>query len=329
VLVSLLLPTYSSIMVRRNLLALLQLCLWLALVGISHAKQQRQLQTTRLGAGRFVKKNDSKDSPAPTIEPSAGPTTDPPSVAPSSTPPIVAPPAAATTNSTEEQDLDLSSSLFTNSSSSTTPAPTPPAELLALVLNAWVDPTVLAMALRTYAHNNVVHIQDTRQVDDDGTMYLYEISVHDTDPWLNDPIALAAFIRYAFDDSGVGEEDDSTPLLMVQITRLEDYDDASTKEQEAAAQAAAQQEDDDDKLLLIVIMVVSWSLVCCCLGIAILLIPNLLRYRQELREQWSYNASKERQVTGAIQGPSHTHDDTSEEEEEHAWGERQLRHSMS
>jgi len=316
-------------MVRRNLLALLQLCLWLALAGTGHAKQQeRQLeQTTRLGAGRFVKKNDSKDTPAPTPMPSVGPTilvatTDPPSVAP-----VTPRPAAATTTNSAEEDLDLSSSLFTDSSS-TTPAPTPPAELLALVLNGWVDPTVLAMALRTYAKNNVVQIQDTRQVED-GTMYLYEISVHDTDPWLNEQIALAAFIRYAFDDSGVvGEEEDSTPLFMVQITRLEDYDDASaTSEQEAAAQ----QEDDDDKLLLIVIMVVCWSLVCCCLGIAILLIPNLLRYRQELREQWSYNASKERQVTGAIHGgPSHTFDDMSEEEEEEAcWGQRQLRHSMS
>lgn len=250
-----------------------------------HRSRQRE---GRLLKSRREKGEDSEHLAAPAIAPSLYPMaihSDRASVV-GSTEPSVAP-------STSSNELLLPPSLF---ASTTTAAPaTVPVHLLALVLSAWVDPAVLQTALRTYAGGGrddplvtILHIDNSPRAVENGHM-LYELAVHNTDRWLNDRVALASYLRYAL---ATKNDKDAGSLYLVRINRAE-VEALRGEEQQRSDQVDNVDVDDDSHLLLIVIMVISWSLVCCCLGIAIILIPGLLRYRQELREQWSYNREKE------------------------------------
>lgn len=157
-----------------------------------------------------------------------------------------------------------------------------------LVLNSWVDPSVLQVALRLFDASQQAEIVATRSVSDG---VAYELSVVDWS-WVVDCTtasnaggALDAYLRESF-PAGYS----SVAVSVVRIERLSASSGGISDQDD--------QEEAEDQQMMILILCLSAAVLCCCSGIAFIIVPAYCKYRRELVAEWSYDQDKERTLRG-------------------------------
>jgi len=256
--------------------------------------------------------------PLPSESPSILATTRQPSPAPfeylldTATPPSIAPKPAPTPTTSSASASVLPPALFHDEPQQTATTTPPPSateslpttvtlsldekQLLLLVLNTWVDPSVLQVALRLFDASQQAEIVTTRSVSDG---VAYELSVVDW-TWVVDCTtttgggALNAYLGESFH-----------AVSMVRIERL-------SFAASSASNPEKMLEDNDldevsDQQMIILIFALSAAVLCCCTGCVLILVPAYCKHRRELVEEWSYDREKERALRATA---------TMEEEEE-------------
>jgi len=206
-----------------------------------------------------------------------------------------------------------------------------------MVLSAYVAPSDLQTALNEYA--TIAYHQQSQVPANAANNVVVEIQVVGTAP-VPDGVAYEIKIRIVLVGGAATineevEEDDSaaemwlssssldaflrdyfaSPSAAVHLVRVSPVD---------AASAAANDDDGEEDAHSphvsgwIAIGSVAAALFCCGGGLAILIIPGYLKFRRELREEWTYNPAKENSLmhTSTWAEAEDTEDEDKQEEEE-------------
>lgn len=286
------------------------LFLWLASFAFASRDDDIRATQRRRRLGRDKENKNEDFTREPTGLPSVGPVSVPPSISPSK--PLAANPATATEEvqlatpsaapapETPLSNSFLSPALFhEDSSAATTPTTSVSSQnttapndkqLVLLVLNSWMDPEVLQVALRLYENDRTVNLEIVlMRYEPDGVAY--ELSVRNSSAWLTeDPDSrfvksLNRFLDDAFPD-----------VRVLRIDPVTENNEDLTSDLIRSSDEAELSNNDKDDTMLILAVVLSISAFCCCVGISLFLLPSYCQFRRELREAWTFNESKEHRV---------------------------------
>ena len=212
---------------------------------------------------------------------------------------------------------------------------------LQLVLSAYVAPSELQTALNEYA--TIAYHQQSSQAPPAGAAannVVVAVQVVGTAP-VPDGVAYEIKVRIVLVGAAATineeKEDDSAAEMWLSSSSsldafLRDYFASSSaaavhlvRVSPVAASAAANDDDDveDDQTTphvsgWIAIGSVAAALFCCGAGLSILILPGYLKFRRELREEWTYNPAKEKSLmhTSTWAETEDTEDEDKQEEEE-------------